>query len=146
VGPLAESWAPTWFRGVLLVTASLAWGVLSIRGRLAPAGVGLGLASVGLLVGIVTAGAVGHDEPPRLTIIAGLVASLGLLAASLALRRGVLLGFGAAGVVVFVPWLLSSVFGETIGVPIAVLLTGVLLVAMAVMVAFVLPKMGRQRS
>jgi hypothetical protein len=145
-GPLAESWAPSWFRGVLLVAASLAWGALSVRGRLAPANVGLAITSVGLLVGIVTAGAVGHDEVPRATLVAGLAASIGLLGASLALRRGVLLGFGAAGVVVFVPWLLSSVFGETIGVPIAVLLTGVLLVAMAVMVAFVMPRMRRRTA
>jgi hypothetical protein len=144
VDPLGGEGMPIWLPGILLVVVSLGWGALTVRGRLAPADVGLALASLGLLVGIVVAGAAGDREPPRSTIVAGLAASLGLLGASAVLRRGVVLGFGAAGVVVFVPWLLSSLFGKTIGVPIAVLVTGVLLVAMAVMVAFVLPRIRRR--
>lgn len=89
VQPLFGAGMPPWLPGVLLVAASLVWGALSIRGALPPVDGGLALASVGVLLGIVVAGASGGGDPPRATPIAGLVASLGLLAASFVLRRGV---------------------------------------------------------
>lgn len=144
IGPVAPDWMPRWLPGALLAALSLAWGAMSERGRLRPAGVGLALASVGLLVGILNAGDGPDPGLPDGTVLAALLASLGLIGVSLRLRRGVLLGFGAAGVVVFGPWLLSVVFGKTIGVPIAALLTGVVLVATAVAVAYVLPKVRRR--
>jgi hypothetical protein len=61
--------------------------------------------------------------------------SVGFVVASILLRQMVFLGLGAAGVVVFVPELLSEAFGKAIGVPIVLLVAGVLLLVAGVAVA-----------
>ena len=103
---------PLW--GLGAVWAILAWGrVLSRRASPALAGVALllgaqilsfGWRGPGLAIGIGTAGA--------------------LLGASVALRSTVLLAFGAAGVLVFLPQIVFEYLGDTLGAPLALLVCG----------------------
>ncbi|HCJ10833.1 MAG TPA: hypothetical protein DHW14_06695 [Clostridiales bacterium] len=67
-------------------------------------------------------------------LVLGCVMSVALMAVALWRGRGAPLGFGAAGIVIFVPQALHSLFEDVIGVPIALLLAGVLLVAMSAVV------------
>ncbi|HCW51330.1 MAG TPA: hypothetical protein DGR79_04585 [Clostridiales bacterium] len=74
-------------------------------------------------------------------LILGCVISVVLMAVALWRGRGAPLGFGAAGIVIFVPQALYSLFENAIGVPIALLFAGVLLVAMSALVIRVRPRL-----
>ena len=56
------------------------------------------------------------------------------------MKRGVILGFGAAGVVLWSVNLVNSVFGERMQGPVLLLIIGVVFVAMAVLVGVLLPR------
>ncbi|MDR9452235.1 MAG: hypothetical protein RI637_13580, partial [Acidimicrobiia bacterium] len=58
-----------------------------------------------------------------------------LLAFSVGLRNTMLLGFGAGGIFIFVPQIIFEYFGDTIGVPLALFLTGVVLLGAALLIA-----------
>jgi len=74
-------------------------------------------------------------------LILGCIISVSLMAVALWRGRVAPLGFGAAGIVIFVPQALYSLFENAIGVPIALLLAGVLLVAMSALVIRVRPRL-----
>jgi hypothetical protein len=74
-------------------------------------------------------------------LVLGCVISVALMAVALWRGRGAPLGLGAGGVVIFVPQALHSLFKDAIGVPIALLLAGVLLVAMSALVVRVRPRL-----
>jgi hypothetical protein len=83
------------------------------------------------------AGSPGNEGPAYLF---GALTGVALISIAIWRRRGAALGFGAAAIVIFVPQLLYAVFQDTVGVPIALLFAGILLVAMAVLVIVVRPK------
>ena len=104
---------PLW--GLGAVWAILAWGrVLSRRSSLA-------LASVALLFGaqLLSVGWRGAG------LALGIGTGVALLAASVALRSTVLLAFGAAGVLLFLPQIVFEYLGDTLGAPLALLVCGV---------------------
>lgn len=104
---------PLW--GLGAVWAILAWGrVLSRRSSLA-------LASVALLFGaqLLSFGWRGAG------LALGIGTGVALLAASVALRSTVLLAFGAAGVLLFLPQIVFEYLGDTLGAPLALLVCGV---------------------
>jgi len=68
-------------------------------------------------------------------MLLGLVTAGVLLTFSVTLRNTILLGFGAAGIFIFVPQIIFEYFGDTIGVPLALFLTGVVLLGGALLVA-----------
>ncbi|MDX1657582.1 MAG: hypothetical protein R3343_02065 [Nitriliruptorales bacterium] len=55
----------------------------------------------------------------------------GLVAASIPLRRTLLLGLGTAGLFVYVPRIVFTWFGDTLGPPVALFVTGVILMSIA---------------
>lgn len=61
--------------------------------------------------------------------VLGLVAGLLLMAGSVWLRETVLLGLGVAGLFVYIPMTIFELFGESLGVPVALLITGLVLLA-----------------
>jgi hypothetical protein len=73
--------------------------------------------------------------------ILGIGLSVAAIAASIALKRAVLLGFGAAGMVIFAFMTVEIFFEGDIAGPIALLVTGVVFIAMAVLVARVMPQL-----
>jgi hypothetical protein len=68
-------------------------------------------------------------------LLLGLVTAGLLLTFSVALRNTILLGFGAAGIFIFVPQIIFEYFGDTIGVPLALFLTGAVLLGAALLIA-----------
>jgi hypothetical protein len=69
---------------------------------------------------------------------------------SVAVRSIILLGFGAAGTFVFVPQLIIEFFGDSIGIPLALFIAGVLLVGISLLAIrlrrSVKPESGAQKS
>jgi hypothetical protein len=115
---------PLWGLGAVL--AFLGWGRLFVRGRGSFA-----LAGVLLLLGaqILSFG----WRPAGLTL--GIGTAVVLLAASVALRSMTHLGFGAAGVLLFLPQIVFEYLGDTLGAPLALLVSGIALLAGAFLTA-----------
>lgn len=113
--------------GIGVGSALLAWGSV-----LEPKSVSYGLGIVAILLGP-TISAAGLDHPWPLWL--GLVTAGVLLAASVQLREIVLLVGGAGAVFVFLPQLIFNYFRDSLGVPVALFLSGVLLMAVALLVA-----------
>ncbi|CAN5839771.1 hypothetical protein BH20GEM1_BH20GEM1_19520 [soil metagenome] len=109
---------PLWGLGAVL--ALLDWGKLAWRGRGSFA-----LAGVLLLLGaqILSFG----WRPAGLALGIGTAAAL--LAASVLLRSMVHLGFGAAGVLLFLPQIVFEYLGDTLGAPLALLVSGIAILA-----------------
>jgi hypothetical protein len=64
--------------------------------------------------------------------VIGLLAGLGLMAISVRLDQNVLLGLGVAGLFVYIPMIIFEWFGESLGVPVALLIAGVILIGVVV--------------
>ncbi len=115
---------PTWGLGAVL--ALLGWGRLlfGTRGTFALAGVLLLLGAQILSFGW---------RPAGLSL--GIATAVALLAASVPLRSMAHLGFGAAGVLLFLPQIVFEYLGATLGAPLALLVSGVALLAGAFLAA-----------
>ena len=115
---------PMWGLGAVL--ALLGWGrlLLGRRGTFALAGVLLLLGAQVLSFGWRSAG-----------LGLGIATAVALLAASVPLRSMVHLGFGAAGVLLFLPQIVFEYLSDTLGAPLALLLSGVALLAGAFLTA-----------
>lgn len=140
---------PYWLQGAVLLAVGLVWLALSLRELLAPSNSGLVVASVMVVVSAMVMTiqtGPGYSEPPSWPMWLGLAIAVALIVASIALRRGVMLGFGAAGVVWYAFRAVERLFEGRIGAPIMLLIVGVIFIGMAVLVAVVLPKMRRQPS
>ena len=123
---------PAEFIGLGIWGFGLAWGILAWGGLVPPERLGYVAAGTAILGGALAFGM----EPMRDAGLAlGVASAVLLIAVGATLREPVLLGFGAAGVFVFVPQLVFRYFGETLGAPIALFLTGVALLATGVGVA-----------
>lgn len=125
--------------GLALWGLGLAWGLLGWGGLLRPERGTLAVGALATLVGaqilVFQAGeglpVIG--EPSALGLLLGLATAVGLIAASVATARTVLLGLGTGGMVVFVPQGVHHFFGETLGVPVALLVAGLVVLAAAVL-------------
>ena len=115
---------PTWGLGAVL--ALLGWGRLlfGARGTFALAGVALLLGPQILSFGWRPAG-----------LGLGIATAVAILAASIPLRSMVHLGFGAAGVLLFLPQIVFEYLGHTLGAPPALLVSGMALLAGAFLTA-----------
>lgn len=117
------------FYGLVAFAIGVAWFVLAAGDWLAPratalvvgglvAGVGLQVASVGRYAGT------------GITIALVTTAAVGVL--SVVTRSRMLLAFGVAGTFVFVPRAVFHFFGDSLGAPFALFITGVVLIGVAV--------------
>ena len=115
---------PTWGLGAVL--ALLGWGRLlsGARGTFALAGVLLLLGAQVLSFGWRPAG-----------LGLGMATAIALLAASVPLRSMAHLGFGAAGVLLFLPQIVFEYLGDTLGAPLALLVSGIALLGGAFLAA-----------
>lgn len=144
--PLLPVDGPYWGAGATIALVGIVWGSLGLRGWLPPDSVALTLASLGVLGGIqMMYGeyAPVSETPLRGVLLIGLAVSVAMVVGSIVIKRMVLLGFGAAGIVLYAFQLIDERFAGTIGAPIAMLVAGLLFVGMAVMVALLLPRMSR---
>lgn len=115
---------PDWGPSVALATVGVVWLLLTWGGIFVPEKVSYALASIGIL-GIGFFEVLGSMPWPLI----GLLAALGLMALAVRLEQGIMLGFGVAGLFLYVPATVFEVWGDTVGVPIALLITGIVLLA-----------------
>lgn len=118
-----------WALGLGIWTLSALWGGAVIRGYLLPRGAGYFAAGFGLLVGIQFA----MDVPAGHLLALATVA--GLLAGGVLLREVWLAGLGAVGVLLVVPQTAERYLPESAAAPLAVFVTGVVLVGSAIWLA-----------
>ena len=114
-----------WAAGLAVWGISLLWGVAAHRDYLLPRAVGYVAAATGLLVGAQMTMGTGAGHALALSTVAGLVA------AGVVLRRLLLLGFGAVGIIVMVPQSASRYLPTSAGAPLAVFIVGLSLLALA---------------
>lgn len=136
--------------GWVILALGIVWGALSLTGYLPPEGASLTLACLGVIGGLQVVAIQVQNQfaptPVAWPFAVGLVGALALIGASIPLRKGVMLGFGAAGVVMFMPQLVQAVFPTAIGAPIVLLIAGVLLIGMSVLTAIMLPRMHKHEE
>jgi len=122
---------PEEFYGLAIWAIGVAWLLLAWGRHLRPPTTAYALGSVGVLLGP----QVMRFNDVTWPMLLGLVTAGVLLTFSVTLRNTILLGFGAAGIFIFVPQIIFEYFGDTIGVPLALFLTGVVLLGGALLVA-----------
>jgi hypothetical protein len=111
--------------GLCVWAVGVLWVLGGWRGVLRPPVVALAFGAVALLIGAqVTAVRLEGGGP-----LFGLASALALLVAGTAGHRFALAGVGVAGIFVFLPWTVGYFFADTVGVPVVILLCGVLLLA-----------------
>ncbi|HZD02033.1 MAG TPA: hypothetical protein VFA46_18125 [Actinomycetes bacterium] len=115
--------------GLSVWTVGVLWVLAGWRGWLPPVVVALASGAVAMLVGAQLAAVRWEAAGP----VFGLASALALLVAGAAGRRRVVAGIGIAGVFVFLPWTVVHFFAGTLGVPVVILLCGVVLLVVAVM-------------
>jgi hypothetical protein len=125
-----ESWVglAVWALGVAWLL--LAWGQLP-----RPVTVAWVLGAIAALWGPLNA----DIADVRWELLLGLATAAALVAVSVALRRTVLLALGVIGLFVYIPAVVFTFFGDELGAPVALFITGVLLVALALLLARVRP-------
>lgn len=118
--------------GVAAWGLGTAWALLAWAGWIRPLRTGVAAgAAAALLVPFVTSAAFGSGW----TLALGLVTAAVLVALSVPLRQTFLLVLGVLGIFLYVPRIIFQYFGETLGAPVSLLLTGIVLVAVALTVA-----------
>jgi hypothetical protein len=122
---------PEEFFGLAVWAIAVAWLLLTWGEHLQPRTTGYALGSFGALLGP----QVMRFNDSAWPMLLGLATAGALLTLSVGLRNTVLLGFGAAGIFIFVPQIIFEYFGDTIGVPLALFLTGIVLLGAALLVA-----------
>ena len=113
-GPPDLHGLPLWGLGAI-------WGLLAWGGNLRPGRSSLALAGVALLLGAQILSFEWRD----VGIALGLGTAVVLLAASVRLRSMLVLGFGAAGILLFLPQIVFEYLGDSLGAPMALLVCGV---------------------
>lgn len=115
---------PTWGLGAVLAILGQGRLLFGRRGTFALAGVLLLLGAQILSFGWRPAG-----------LALGIATAVALLAASVPLRSMAHLGFGAAGVLLFLPQIVFEYLGDTLGAPLALLVSGIAILAGAFLTA-----------
>ncbi|MGZ5384919.1 MAG: DUF2157 domain-containing protein [Acidimicrobiia bacterium] len=122
---------PQEYYGLAVWGIGIAWLLLAWGDHLQPVTTAYALGSFAALLGP----QVMRFNDSTWPMLLGLATAGALLTFSVTLRNTILLGFGAAGIFVFVPQIIFEYFGDTIGVPLALFLTGVVLLGAALLVA-----------
>jgi hypothetical protein len=122
--------APDELYGLGLWGLGVIWLFLTWGGVLAPRRTAYAVGAVAALFGPQIL--IGDRGWP---LLLGTVVAAALLAASVSQRELVLLGLGAAGIFLFVPQLVFHYFADSLGAPVALLLSGALLVGGAIALA-----------
>jgi hypothetical protein len=116
---------PGWAYGLSLAGLGVVWLLLTWGGLFQPVRTSYVLAAAGIL-------SIGFHTSQLPWPLLGFGAGLALMALSVALDQTVLLGMGVAGLFVYIPATIFGVFGETLGVPVALLITGLILLGVVV--------------
>ena len=124
-----DAFVGPFFFGLAIYGLGLVWVLLAWGEVLTPATTAAVLGFLGLGVG---AQIMAVEDPWWwIGVLLGLVTAVGLVVGSVLARRVLLLAFGAVGIFVFVPELVFRLFADSLGAPITLLITGMLLVVAA---------------
>ncbi|MGB8360065.1 MAG: DUF2157 domain-containing protein [Acidimicrobiia bacterium] len=116
-----------WAFGLALAFLGALWLLLTWGGALRPTRTSYTLGAVGAL-------AIAFPESNNLPWpLLGLGVALALMGLSVAIGETVLLGLGVAGLFVYIPMTIFELFGESLGVPVALLITGLVLLGVVVL-------------
>lgn len=118
---------PGWAFGLSFAGLGIVWLLLTWGGVFTPTRTSYVIGGIGVLL---IASPENTETMPWPLL--GLIAGLGLMALSVRLDQNVLLGIGVAGLFVYIPMTMFELFGETLGVPVALLITGLILLGVVV--------------
>lgn len=121
----ADSTNPSAWIGLALWSFGALWAAASWRGLVPPAIIGFPLGVVLTLVGSAIVG----GRYDWLAPVLGLVTAMAWTAIGIGVNEVLALAPGVAGIFVFLPWTLARFFGRSLGAPVIVMLSGVLLLA-----------------
>lgn len=117
---------PDWAFGLGFAGLGVAWFLLTWAGVFRPIRTSYAIAAVGILL-------IAFPESTNLPWpILGLLSGLALMALSVLLEENILVGLGVAGLFIYIPMTIFEVFGDSLGVPVALLITGLILLAVVV--------------
>lgn len=118
--------APDWAIGLSFAGLGALWLLLTWLGVLRPEKTSYVLGGLGTLL-------IAFPESNNLPWpLLGLGVALALMAISVRLDESALLGLGVAGLFVYIPMTIFEVFGESLGVAVSLLITGVILLGVVV--------------
>jgi hypothetical protein len=133
VAAVNQDW--TWEPGAAAFLFGVVWLGLSTAERLPPKLLGEIAGLVAMMFGsLALIAALDFDNDGALyTVLSALiVVSVGLVAIGTVRDRVALIVGGMAGLILYIPWLISSAFGETLGAPVVLLIVGGLLMGSAI--------------
>ncbi|MGD2102109.1 MAG: DUF2157 domain-containing protein [Acidimicrobiia bacterium] len=118
--------APDWVFGLAFAGVGLVWLALTWAGVFRPVKTSYALSAIGIL-------SISFPEGNELPWpVLGLAAALALMGLSVRLGENVLLGLGVVGLFIYIPMTIFELFGESLGVPVALLITGLVLLGVVV--------------
>ena len=128
---ISQAWPGllAWGPGLGIWGLSALWAIAAHRGYLPPRDVGYLAAVIGLLVGAQLTMETAAGQVLALVTVAG------ILTAGVVLRRVILLVLGAIGVIMTVPETAARYLPENVGAPLAIFLTGLILLGVALRLA-----------
>lgn len=116
--------------GIAIWIAAVVWMFLTRKGVLRPEVLAYGLGAYASITAP-DAMASGGGAADDVGLIVGLLTAFALIAASVLLRQNVLLILGALGAFMYLLRTIEHFFGDTIGMPLVLLTTGAILLAVA---------------
>lgn len=122
---------PEEFFGLAMWAVGTVWLFLTWGTAIRPTTTGYALGGVASLIGTQLLSIAGEGWP----LLLGVLVAGALIVASVTLRQIVLLALGAAGVFIFVPQVVFNYFGDSLGAPVALLISGAALIGGAVALA-----------
>ena len=116
------------FAGVVLWVLGVAWLLLAYADVPRPTGTAFVLGGSTAVLGPFVATS---DDEMRWVLVLGLVTAVGLVGVSVLVHRTALLAIGTLGLFVHVPRIVFVFFGEALGPPVALFVTGIVLIGVA---------------
>jgi hypothetical protein len=133
------------FGGLLLLLGTV-WTFLGAVERITPPRTALALGGSVAFLGLQMLTRSGMGEFHTWVGILGVAYGVAFIVGSIYLKRAIMLGFGALYVIVYTMITVMEVFGGRVAAPILLLVTGVVFVVVAVVVAGLSSRMRRQRD
>lgn len=133
---------PEWIIAAVLVALGTVWVVLGAAERIPPVRTALVMGCLACYQGLQMM-AQGNEGLRLWAALLGIAYGVVAIIASIRLKRAILLGFGALAVMTFTVATVVERFARSGGAPIALLVTGVVFIGLAVFVAKVAPRMRR---
>lgn len=121
---------PVFFAGLAVWGLGVAWALLGWGEVVRPAGVALVLGAVAILVGAQMSS---FGDLRGAGLVLGLATAGGLMAAAVTVSSTLVLAFGAAGVLIFTPQAVFHFLGDTLGAPVALVISGFALIGGALL-------------